>query len=120
MHIVDHISEISHSYQNIISIYIGILVKHFYLIKMLFLLRLKNCLIYSLHFELGQHPKFKNQLVKLFRGVKPTLFDVPNPPPLCQKEKGSPILLWFVALLRFLFFMKIKKHCKIKITYFSK
>ena len=55
----------------------------------------KNCSICSIHFEPDLLPKFCNQRRRLPRHAKPTLFDVPNPPPhltITRKRTDRPFI----------------------------
>ena len=51
----------------------------------------KNCSICSLHFEQQFLPKFCNQRRRLSKDAKPTLFDVPNPPPLITATRKGTV-----------------------------
>ena len=50
----------------------------------------KNCSVCSLHVEQFL-PKFYNQRRRLSKDAKPTLFDVPNPPPLITATRKRTV-----------------------------
>ncbi|XP_065062256.1 THAP domain-containing protein 1-like [Rhopilema esculentum] len=50
----------------------------------------KNCYVCSKHFEKEFLPKFVNARSRLSKNAIPTLFDVPNPPPIVGSKRAPP------------------------------
>lgn len=50
----------------------------------------KNCFICSTHFESHFLPKFINKRSRLIQNAKPTIFNIPNPPPQTGNKRTLP------------------------------